>query len=255
MAKPSGKTSKPTKQGNGTPVGSGASLTDAATGFLRDRILDLTLSPGERLDEKMLFERFSLSRTPVREALNRLIAEGLVEVKSNRGAFVAGMDLKHTMDLLTAYVMCERMVASSCNLEDEMLATDLSEIQDRYEETAANRKLLNITETNSEFHRRIAQATGNQFIMQFSADLHNLARRISFFVYQKEQYSTGEIVLQISRINGQHRGIIDIISNKDRAGLVVAMAEHASVFRERLFDVMSKGQGEDVDFLALDADA
>ena len=115
------------------------SLTDAATKFLRDHILDLTLAPGERIDEKSILEKFPLSRTPVREALNRLSAEGLVEFRSNHGAYVASMSLRHTMDLLTAYVLSENMIAAVCNMEDSSLADDLRAIQDRYERVASKK--------------------------------------------------------------------------------------------------------------------
>ena len=69
------------------------SLTEVAVETIRDRILDLTLRPGLRIDEKLLMERFRLSRTPAREALNRLMAEGLVEMQANKGTFVRPLDV------------------------------------------------------------------------------------------------------------------------------------------------------------------
>jgi len=59
-----------------------ASLADLATSELRNKILDLSLTPSEHLEERMLLERFPFGRTPIREALNRLMAEGLVEPKT-----------------------------------------------------------------------------------------------------------------------------------------------------------------------------
>ena len=52
--------------------------------LLRDEILDLTLPPGSPIDEVQLAERFSMSRTPIREALVRLAGEGLIDRKSTR---------------------------------------------------------------------------------------------------------------------------------------------------------------------------
>ncbi|MGI9334044.1 MAG: GntR family transcriptional regulator, partial [Gammaproteobacteria bacterium] len=86
------------------------SLTEAATDTIRDRILDLSIEPGQRIDEKLLMERFNLSRTPVREALNRLATDGLVEIQSNRGAFVRPLDVRHIRQLFDAYIATERMV-------------------------------------------------------------------------------------------------------------------------------------------------
>ena len=61
-------------------------LTDAAVDTIRNRILDMTLVPGSRIDAPLLMKQFKLSRTPAREALNRLAAEGLVVLHANRGA-------------------------------------------------------------------------------------------------------------------------------------------------------------------------
>ena len=60
---------------------------------LRRAILSLSVPPGENLEEKELVLRFGISRTPVREALIRLAADGLVVLLPNRGARVAAIDL------------------------------------------------------------------------------------------------------------------------------------------------------------------
>lgn len=227
------------------------SLTDAASKLLRDHIIDLTLAPGERIDEKVLLKKFALSRTPVREALNRLSAEGLVEVRSNHGAYVASMSLKHTMDLLSAYVLCERMVASMSNLSDPDLAADLTQIQKRYERVAERRDLLKITELNGVFHARIAATTSNQFVIQYAADLHNLARRVSFFVYQKEKDQSQNFDFQRKRINGQHHDIIDAVRRNDRAAFIQICTDHANVFRQRLCAIIGDSTDDEIDFASV----
>ena len=60
--------------------------------LLRDEILDLVLAPGSPIDEVQLAERFSMSRTPIREALVRLSAEGLVTTLPNRSTIVSSID-------------------------------------------------------------------------------------------------------------------------------------------------------------------
>src|SRR5258705_12360576 len=61
------------------------SLTELAVETIRDRILDLTLRPGLRIDQKLLMERFRLSRTPARQARNRLSPQGLRRSQANKG--------------------------------------------------------------------------------------------------------------------------------------------------------------------------
>src|SRR6185369_10951263 len=70
-----------------------SSMAEAALNAIRDKILDLSLAPGMQLDEGLITTRLGISRTPAREALNRLVTEGLVENRSNRGFFVKSLEL------------------------------------------------------------------------------------------------------------------------------------------------------------------
>ena len=223
------------------------SLADLATTALRNKILDLSLTPSEHLEERMLLEKFPFGRTPIREALNRLMAEGLVEAKNGRGAYVASMSIWHTHQLLEAYVIIEKVVASLINFADEKLVMDLREIQERYEIVCESADILGITELNSNFHGRLAESTGNRFIVAQAADLHNLARRLSYFIYRSEQEAS-KFSTQLVRINRQHHEIINFIEEKNRSELVSLLTDHAVLFRLRLSAVISGGNGADLDF-------
>ena len=65
-----------------------ASQTDAAVDLIRSKIIDMSLQPGSRLDEPLLRNHFKLGRTPAREAINRLVAEGLVNISPKSGRHV-----------------------------------------------------------------------------------------------------------------------------------------------------------------------
>jgi DNA-binding GntR family transcriptional regulator len=223
------------------------SLADLATTALRNKILDLSLTPSEHLEERMLLEKFPFGRTPIREALNRLMAEGLVEAKNGRGAYVASMSIWHTHQLLEAYVIIEKVVASLINFTDKNLVLDLKEIQKNYEIVGESANILAITESNSNFHSRLAESTGNRFIVAQAADLHNLARRLSYFIYRSEQ-EVSKFSAQLERINRQHHEIIAFIEQKNRSELVSLLTEHAVLFRLRLSAVISGGNGVDIDF-------
>ena len=223
-------------------------MTDVATACLRDRILDLTFAPGEQLEEKKLLERFQLSRTPVREAINRLIAEGLVEIRNNRGAYVSSMDLEDVIALLDAYVLSERMVVSVCKLEHPGLVEDLKCLQKKFVTAVDEADLLMITEANARFHGRIAEATQNRFIVNYSADLHNLARRTSFYIYRREKMETGRSKIPAERINRHHEQIIRFVDERNRERLIDVATGHAVMFRERMEALLHGPNPEDIDF-------
>jgi len=225
-----------------------SSLTYQATETLRDRILDLTLEPGMRLDEKFLLKKFKYGRTPMREALNRLIVEGLVETNRNRGVHVTPLNLNNVFQLFDAYVLSERMVASVLKMDEPTLVVDLEAIQKDYDKVSNSVHLLRVTEINVQFHNRLAQATQNSFISHYSYSLHNLARRLSYFIYQKEDSLSHGTANLFGRPRDDHKLIISAIEAGDRDNLIKHMTEHATFFRRRLSRLIDQSSGTDVIF-------
>ena len=77
--------------------------------LLRDEILSLTLPPGSPIDEVQLAERFSMSRTPIREALVRLAGEGLVDTLPNRSTIVSNIDFLNLHTFFDAITLMYRV--------------------------------------------------------------------------------------------------------------------------------------------------
>jgi len=221
------------------------SLTEAAATDIRNRILDLTLAPGERVDEKLLMERFGLSRTPTREAVNRLATEGLIDMRLNRGAYVHPLDLDHISNLFDAYVVGERMVGFFCNFSDPTLRSDLEAIQAKYVRHQTARKYLKITQQNARFHSRLAKASGNEYIIEFCARLYNLARRVSFFIYLREGDRDSKFIMHGKLINEHHNQIIQMVKKGDRPGLIDALTNHAALFRSRVIRVLDQSKSSE----------
>lgn len=221
------------------------SLVQVATELLRNRILDLSLEPGRRLDDRVLAERYGLSRTPTREAMNRLAAEGLIDIRSNRGAYVAPLDLNHVSEIFDAYILAERMVGFLGRLDQPGLADDLSEIQKRYTRVQAKHDLPQITEQNAAFHSRLAQATRNAFVHAYATRLYNIARRISFFIYLQERDHDGTFARHAKLIDRHHDEIISLVEARDNGALIEKLTEHALLFRDRVTRVLADLHGED----------
>ena len=94
---------------------------------LREEILSLVLAPDENLDEARLVARFGLSRTPVREALIRLAADGLVTMLPNRGAQVAALGLMDFPRYVEALDLLQRAVTRLAALRHD--AHDLARLR------------------------------------------------------------------------------------------------------------------------------
>ena len=224
------------------------SLTEVAVETIRDRILDLTLRPGLRIDEKLLMERFRLSRTPAREALNRLMAEGLVEMQANKGTFVRPLDVGQIAQFFDAYHVAERMIGFFCRFSDASLAEDLAALQAEHETAVRKRRFLDLTRLNARFHGRIAAASRNEYVQDFSGRMHNHARRLSYFVYHMESDDEGYLGRQQKFVAGDHDRLIDAIREADREALMAVLASHSQRFQERITRFVDSHRGLEFDF-------
>ncbi|MCA0448906.1 MAG: GntR family transcriptional regulator [Proteobacteria bacterium] len=219
-----------------TKVGKGAtgSLAVVATATIRDRILDLTLPPGMQLDEAILRDKLGISRTPAREALNRLVTEGLVETRANRGFFVRALDLADTAQFFDAYIVSERSSAHFCRFKNPAFVDDLERIQADHEKAIKRDRFLDVSHCNAQFHVRIAEASENPHLVDFSSRLHNLGRRLAYFVYANEAVDHDFLETQQRHIIEEHHRIIAAIRAGDRERLIKEMGGHTNRFRKRI---------------------
>lgn len=227
------------------------SLTDQATKLVRDHILNLTLEPGMTLDERQMLERFQLGRTPMREALNRLIAEGLVVSKDQRGMQVTPLNIATAVELLAAYVMNERVVASMLRFSDPGVVEDMQAIQVMYIDSLYPTDLARVTEVNAMFHNRLAQATQNRFIVDQSAKLYRLAQRLSYYIFLHEAANEASTPELFENPRTGHDLIIKHIEKRDRESLVEELTDHAVFFRKRMARILENDSSKSVDFTGL----
>jgi len=220
------------------------SYTDAAISIIRDRILDLSLPPGSRIDDRILMDRFGMGRTPAREAFNRLAAEGLIIIQRNKGAFVRPLDIQHIRQFFDAYVASERVVGYYSRIGDAELASSLEAIERKYQEAYAKHRFLEMTQLNARFHGRIAVATRNEYIAEHAIRLYNHARRLSYFIYLMEKASIRDIHEMQEHIKADHDDIIETIGRGDNAKLIKILTKHTGLFHNHVMRVISETHGE-----------
>lgn len=221
----------------------GTSLTETAVDTIRSRILDLTLAPGSRIDEKLLMRSFGLSRTPAREALNRLTAEGLVVIQANRGAYVRALDIVQLSQFFDAYQIAERMICHFCNFGDADLVGDLEKIQREHGIACRKGSFADIARLNAVFHQRIAASSGNEYVQEFSGRLHNHARRLTYLIYTLESPDRPFFEDQQKRIVSEHEQIIAAIRNADRELMMTMLTRHARRQQDRIMRILASSRG------------
>jgi DNA-binding GntR family transcriptional regulator len=130
---------------------------------LREMITHGELAPGERLNERVLTERFGISRTPLREAVRLLFAEGLVRLLPNRGAIVVTINREDAEDMFQMMASLEALAATlACA---RATATDIAEItklHERMKAFHAERNVNEYYECNQRIHEKIVDCAGNR---------------------------------------------------------------------------------------------
>jgi DNA-binding GntR family transcriptional regulator len=218
-----------------------ASQTDAAVDLIRSKIIDMSLQPGSRLDEPLLRNHFKLGRTPAREAINRLVAEGLVNISPNRGGmFVRGLDFVEIGEVIMAYQLVETVLAQLCSFDDDRLVADLEEIQVRYTREVRGKSFLGITSVNEEFHLRMHRSIGNALFYEFALSTHRHLRRLLVLIYKIENREQNVLEAQMEINIDEHVRIIDAIRQGDRTGLSQLLPAHAQQAQTRLARILSE---------------
>jgi DNA-binding GntR family transcriptional regulator len=161
--------------------GSGAQKVYEA---LRQAILELELEPGSPLDEVSLSEQFDMSRTPIREALVRLGAEGLVTTLPNRNTIVAAIDFVQLPVYFEALSLMYRVTTrlAAQNRKAEQLIP-IRAWEATFAEAVERQDALAMIAANRDFHVAIAEAGGNAYFTQLFTRLLDEGRRILRLYY------------------------------------------------------------------------
>lgn len=151
---------------------------------LRKAILELELDPGSPLDEVSLSAQFDMSRTPIREALVRLAAEGLVTTLPNRNTIVATIDFVRLPVYFEALSLMYRVTTrlAAINRRPEQLIS-IRAWQTAFAEAVERQDALAMIASNRDFHVAIAEAGGNPYFTQLFTRLLDEGRRILRLYY------------------------------------------------------------------------
>lgn len=157
------------------------SLHDETVARLRDMIIDGRLAPGERVNEGDVGRRLGVSRTPMREALKTLAAEGLIENVPGRGAVVRAFTRHDVFDMLEALKIIEQEAARlACARASDADIASLRAVHDRMMELYAVRSRLNYFKLNQDIHSGFARISGNATLLWAHESIQARMKRIRF---------------------------------------------------------------------------
>ena len=177
---------------------------------LREDILRMELLPGELLDEVEIGKQFNLSRSPVREALIRLSAEGLIKTLPNKSTLVAPLNIAEFSQFIDALDLMQRAtsrLAAKLRSEDDL--QNIKDQQARFSKAVADRDVLAMIEANRDFHVAISEAGNNSYFTLFYARLLDDGRRMLRLYFR----SFGDTLP--SELADEHHQLIKAIEDRD----------------------------------------
>jgi DNA-binding GntR family transcriptional regulator len=214
-------------------------LNERAYQEILERIITLKLSPGIQMDESSLEQLLSIGRTPIREALFRLTAEGLVEKLPQRSFFVKSITIDDVKSFFEAMMFSERSCAvlAARRVQKDHI-NQLQRVQRQIQGAMNKRDYLKMTLLNFGFHRIIHEATDNRYLCSSLNHLRRQAQRLAYLAYSKEM-APNDLKSYLSKVTEHHQTIISLLKKKDEQGLVIKITEHIQLFYSRVVDYMS----------------
>jgi DNA-binding GntR family transcriptional regulator len=191
---------------------------------LRHEIEGGTLPPGAVLKQELLAERFGVSRQPVRQALDRLLASGLLDRRPDRSLAVAGLSEGQARELAEIRASLERTAlrASLAALTD----SDLRKARRLNEDLVEEDDPLTLEELDIGFHRVLYGRCGNARLLGMIEDLRRESRR----AYARQPKGSDERVI----LHAEHGAIIDACARRDTEAALRALSHHLQLTTARL---------------------
>jgi len=143
--------------------------------LVRQRIYNRELAPGSWIDEMKMVEEFGISRTPLREALKVLAAEGLVTMKVRRGAYVTEVSEQDLRDVYHLLALLESDAAAV--VADKATPQELDQLNALHQQLEAAVDDANLFfQINEQFHMQLLALCNNRFLTQTVADLRKVMK-------------------------------------------------------------------------------
>lgn len=211
------------------PAAPGASVAEQVVRELREAILAGSLAPGTSLREVALAERFSVSRTTIRESIRALATEGLAVHHRHRGAAVAEPTAADVRDLYLARVAVERAAADAAAQAGPGPLADLEQVLARMEAAFARGDFTATTEADLAFHGGLVALTGSPRLTAFHHHLQ-VELRLALLLADRDAPDEGKVA--------EHRGLLALARRGDGEGLGVALSAHVASAQDVLVRVL-----------------
>lgn len=205
-------------------------LREVAYDRLKDAIRHADVPPGKPLSENSISKLLGISRTPVREALQMLSQEGLVEIVPGRGVTVAARSFRQILDVLHIRFILEpdltRLAAE--NISQDQMETLWGSLQ-KMEKAVEDEDRSSWSIADTVWHDTLSEACPNQLLGELVLQMRNRIHRYANIEHKLR-------MRQLRNGTAEHRTIVEAIASGDPEAAAVAMRDHLESLRKNLFD-------------------
>lgn len=216
-------------------TGTRQSLSVTAYEKVYQKIITLDFEPGQRLEEKQLIEDLEMGRTPIREALLRLVGENMVESLPGRGYIVRPLTLQNIRATFEMMKILEIGVASLVarqNIAPFLL--QMEKADSAVKSAIKTFNLLDLVDANHDFHQYYAMCSGNEYLVRGINQIRSEAKRLSYLSYANEVDPGISLRNHYDSVIHEHAKILTCLRDKDEALLKKTILEHIKAFQKRI---------------------
>lgn len=206
-------------------------LSQSIYKYLKESIQKNKIKAKQRINEKEIADMFKVSRTPVREAIFQLAADGFVEMDYHRGALVKDLSLKEIKDIYQVIASLDALGMQLIDLDnfEERTLEKLQLFQSRIKSAFNKKDLDKYVDINIEFHENIWQHIPNIFLHEV---LYICITQITRYIFLLNCFF--EDPENLAKTLAAHKEIIEALKKKDRRKLKTVSSQHW-IFPESLF--------------------
>lgn len=204
------------------------------------KIITLEYEPGQSLGEKHLMEELGLGRTPIREALLRLVGEKMVESQPGKGSIVRPITLQNIKATFEMMRILETGVADLMVRHDvKPYLAPMMEANRAIELAIREKDVLSLVEANHDFHQNYARCSYNDYLVGFANRIRNEAKRLSYLSYSGEVDPGISLTEHYRSVIREHDDIVTFLREKDAEQLKETVLKHINTFQRRIILYMS----------------
>ncbi|KRF30158.1 GntR family transcriptional regulator [Paenibacillus sp. Soil787] len=214
-------------------------LSDNAYQVIRDAIVSLRLEPGQMVYEAELGSTLGVSRTPIREAFRKLMAEELIEVQPQRGARIAYMSKKKIDEARFVRISLEanafKEVAKLWNPEEarfQRLYTQVKGILDDQKKMVDEQNFDTFFQLDEKFHYTLLETLGNNTLISIINQMRGHLNRMRYLELQETKH--------MRRLVTEHEGIFDAITSNNVELTERLLSEHILLLEGSMNDLIQK---------------